>query len=77
MLGCAALNPTYSLTQTKGKSSQKKKQQAREKDEEVKKQYEIWRENNPEIMEISDKFMLANCYNPRHVGEFLNNYEYY
>lgn len=61
----------------KSKSSNKKKPPPSEKDEEAKRQYEIWRENNPEIIEVSEKFIFANCYNPRHVGEFLNNYEYY
>ncbi|MBD2556994.1 hypothetical protein [Aphanizomenon flos-aquae] len=34
-------------------------------------------EGNPEIVKIAEKFIFANCYNPHHVGEFLQNYSYY
>jgi putative transposase len=67
------------LTRKKKSSNEKNKQnkQTKKVNEEAQQQYEIWRENNPEIIEVAEKFILANCYNPHHVGEFLNNYEYY
>jgi putative transposase len=63
------------LTRKQKKSKNKKKQL--KPNEEAKREYEIWRENNPEIVEVAEKFIFANCYNPNHVKEFLNNYEYY
>jgi putative transposase len=60
---------------TKSKNQQKK--QPKKVNEEAQQQYEIWRENNPEIIEVAEKFIFANCYNRRHVAEFLHNYEYY
>jgi len=67
------------LARKKKSTNNKNKQNNKTKkvDEEAKQQYEIWRENNPEIIEVAEKFIFANCYNPHHVGEFLNNYEYY
>jgi putative transposase len=60
---------------TKSKNTQNNKQ--KKPDEDAKRLAEIWQENNPEIREVAEKFILANCYNPHHVKEFLNNYEYY
>ena len=68
------------LTRRKKKSktndSKKKKKNSKQKqaDVEAKKQYEIWKENNPEVVKVSEKFILANCYNPAHVKEYLSNY---
>ncbi|MBE9145832.1 transposase [Planktothrix mougeotii] len=63
------------LTRIKKASPQNKK--PHQPDEEAKRFYEIWRENNPEIVEVSEKFIFANCYNKKSVAEFLNNYIHY
>jgi putative transposase len=62
---------------TKSKKVNKQKKQPKKPDEEAKRLYENWLENNPEIVEVAEKFILANCYNPQVVGEFLRNYDYY
>jgi len=62
---------------TRKKKSTKIKNKPKKQDEEAKRLYEKWREDNPEIVEIAEKFIFANCYNPHHVGEFLRNYTYY
>jgi putative transposase len=71
------------LTRKNKKSKQKTKTSEVSKtaeilnNDEAKRFYEIWQENNPEIIAVAEKFIFANCYNPNHVKEFLNNYEYY
>ena len=70
------LLPKLTNKKKNGHKSQKKSQQ-KQTDEDAKRLYEIWRENNPEIVKIAEKFIFANCYNPHHVGEFLQNYSYY
>ena len=71
------LLPKLTRKKKKTKTKNKQKKPAKKVNEDDKRQYEIWRENNPEIIEVAEKFIFANCYNPNHVGEFLNNYEYY
>jgi putative transposase len=71
------LLPKLTVKSKKKSSKHQHLQKSTERNEEAKKEYEIWRENNPEITEVAEKFILANCYNSRHVSDFLNNYEYY
>lgn len=59
---------------TRRKKINKRKKSTTKPDEEAKNLLKNWRENNPEIVELAEKFILANCYNPQVVGDFLANY---
>ena len=61
---------------SKNNNNNKKKKTNKQKqaDEEAKKLYENWKENNPEVVKVAEKFIFANCYNPAHVGEYLRDY---
>jgi putative transposase len=64
------------LTRRNKKTTTKKKPTEKQKQDEAeaKKLYQHWQENHPEVVTVSEKFILANCYNPYHVKEFLSNY---
>ena len=63
------------MGKTKSKSGKKKKSKAQQqREQEAREQYQQWRESHPEIVEVAEKFILANCYNPARVREFLDNY---
>ncbi len=70
------LLPKLTKFSKKAKDNKSKKTPPK-KDEEAQQLWEIWLKNNPEIMQIAEKFIFANCYNPAHVEEFLKNYTYY
>ena len=36
--------------------------------------YQDWQDKNPEVVKVAEKFILANCYNPEYVKEYLENY---
>jgi putative transposase len=57
-------------TKTKNNQTNQQKKQ----NQEAKQAYQKWQENNPEIVKVAEKFILANCFNPNHVQEFLSNY---
>jgi putative transposase len=70
------------LTQRTQKSQNKNKKnttqnQPPKKDEEAQRFWELWLENNPEIMAVAEKFIFANCYSPKFMAVFLNHYSYY
>ena len=56
------------------KTKRKKTDKQKKTEAEAKKLYQQWRENNPDIVKVSEKFILANCYNPDYVEEYLANY---
>jgi putative transposase len=64
------------LTQRKKttKTKTKKTNHQQKQDQEAKELYNIWQENNPEIVQVAEKFILADCYNPAHVGAYLRDY---
>ncbi len=64
-------------SKTPPKKKDEESQQLKKKDAESQQLWEIWLKNNPEIMQIAEKFIFANCYTPAHVGEYLKNYTYY
>ncbi|MBP0008742.1 MAG: hypothetical protein J7524_14990 [Roseofilum sp. Belize BBD 4] len=55
-------------------NKKQKKKQPSQREQEAREDYEKWRQNNPEVVAVGEKFMLANCYNPAHVANFLENY---
>ena len=69
------LLPKLTKVPKKSKNT-KSKNPPPKKDEESQQLWEIWLKNNPEIPQIAEKFIFANCYNSAHVGEFLKNYTY-
>ena len=36
--------------------------------------WEEWEANSPEIVEVSDQFIFANCYNPQVAGSILQKH---
>ena len=60
--------------QTTKKKTTKQTKEQQEKETEAKKIYQKWQEQNPEVVQVAVKFILANCYNPDHVKEYLENY---
>lgn len=62
---------------TKKRKTSRSKTTPQKPDEEAKRLYENWQANHPEVIEVAEKFMLANCYNKKSLADFLNNYTYY
>jgi len=55
-------------------NKKQKKKQPSQREQEAREEYEKWRQNNPEVVAVAEKFMLANCYNRAHVANFLESY---
>jgi putative transposase len=65
------------LTKAPPKGGEKKTKNPPKKDEDAQRLWELWLENNPEIMAVAEKFIFANCYSPKFMAVFLNNYSFY
>ncbi len=62
------------LTSKKKKKKKKtKKEVASEKDQVTEQQKEPWEIPSDEVREVSQKFILANCYDKKFVAEFFNS----
>jgi putative transposase len=70
--------PPKSREKKTGKEPQKNtKKTPQKKDEDAQRLWELWLENNPEIMAVAEKFIFANCYSPKFMAFFLNHYSFY